>query len=70
MQQSKVKNKSIKKINLCRYYIWTHCKNENCKFKHDEKMRKEYLSNPPCSNYKKNGSCTICRGKIIRKIKK
>lgn len=56
MQLSNVRQ-ITNKIPPCRHYILTQCKAENCKFRHDEKMRAEYLRNPCCPKYKKTGSC-------------
>ena len=57
MQPNKAGIQSKIKIPPCRYYILNECKTENCKFRHDEKVKREYLKNPHCSNYKRTGSC-------------
>ena len=57
MQPKKTGMKPKNKTPPCRFYILNECKTENCIFRHDEKMKKEYLKNPHCSNYKKTGSC-------------
>ena len=57
MQPNKAGMHSKNKISPCRHFILNECKTENCKFRHDEILRKKYHENPQCSNYKRTGSC-------------
>ena len=68
MQENKTAMQTGYKIHPCRNFILTECKFQNCKYRHDEKIRKEYLENPHCSNFRKTGVMQIWNELYLFKV--